>query len=66
MTLPCAPYAPVAAWFPVPRYSAIQRGACRYCRDLTIQRLMPAGLLVRSVICCKCGRCAGMFGVERP
>lgn len=64
MTLPCAPYAPVRPWFPVPRYSAIQRGACRYCEGLTIQRLMPTGLFVRGVICCKCGQCASMFQVD--
>jgi hypothetical protein len=59
-----APYAPVAAWFPVPRYSTIQRGGCRNCGAITIQRLMPPGLHVRGVICCKCGRLAGMFEAD--
>lgn len=48
-------------WFPVPRYSPTQCGACRNCEGLTILRLMPAGLLVRALVCCKCGRVAGMW-----
>jgi hypothetical protein len=55
MTLPCAPYAPVAAWFPVPRYSEIQRQACRGCGGLTVMRLVPTGMFVRAAICCRCG-----------
>jgi len=62
----CAPYAPVAAWFPVPRYGDIQRGRCGYCGEVTIQHFMPAGVFIRGLICCKCSRCTGVFTVDGP